>query len=957
MGNPETRLDATDGSIGQKAVELGLITELQLRDVLARLSKTGSASSLASTLVELGLLTKRQLDDLKESTTAIRKKLGKYTLVRQLGRGGMGVVYEAIDADLGRTVALKMLINPHQDDPEEAAREEDRFVREARMSANLPKHPGIVGVYESGVLEGRRYIAMEYIEGCHFGDWCKKSTGSARTQIGIIRDAAIAVDHAHSHGIIHRDLKPANVLIDKQGRPHVTDFGLAKHTRIDSSLTLTGGGKVMGTPAYISPEQASGRKDVDRRTDVWSLGVMLYEILAGRPPFRGETPIDIMMKAVQNAVTPPSTVAKSAGRRAVDRTIENICMKALAKEPKERYPNAKQLATDLSKWLAGETVEITAPRKKSDPVRYSLVVGGVVAVLAIGVLLATSPSADKDWLQKKARAEELVTQAQRHQALGKYTDALVAFGQAAEIDPTNKAAAAGRQETERMLLAKTAPKAAPTPAAPSPAGPGPAPSASPLDRARDFARANPKDLPGQIRMWKEARSAAQGTPAAAEAKHELEAVQARRDQAMAGEFEDVDRTIDALRDAESFGPARDILKQALKRHEDADWQGAIEQRLATLQKAVTSAFSTLRDHAAEARRRDDTRAVDEARSRVTRWKCPELSSELEEALAKIVPQPTPAPAPAPAPADAPALQSLPELPALLGHGAGVSTAAMSPDAQLLASGSFDNTSRLWSVATRSEKAKLVEGSLARSVTFAPDGKWLAIGLMDNTIRIWDTAKLQSRTFSGHSLQVIGLAFSPDSRTLASASPDGSVRLWECASGTQKQQLDGHPKGAMCLAWSPDGKLLAVGTADQEIKLWELPSGRERRTLKEGIRGVTMSVAFSPNGKILASGGDDATVALWTLESGQRRDLAGHAKEVRGVAWSPDGTWVSSASGDGSLRIWEAGTGELRCRFADQGTFFGTFFSRKGDVLAGCSGEGSVRFWDVSGLRPHRNPKD
>ena len=169
MGNPGAGSEPDDASVGQKAVELGLITELQLKDVLARMGQAPAPASLSATLVDLGLLTNRQLLDLTADTSVVRKKFGKYTIVRQLGKGGMGVVYEAIDAALGRPVALKMLLPSQQTDPQEAAREEERFVREARMCANLPRHPGIVGVYESGIHQGRRFIAMEYVEGCTFG--------------------------------------------------------------------------------------------------------------------------------------------------------------------------------------------------------------------------------------------------------------------------------------------------------------------------------------------------------------------------------------------------------------------------------------------------------------------------------------------------------------------------------------------------------------------------------------------------------------------------------------------------------------------------------------------------------------------------------------------------------------------------------------------------------------------
>ncbi|HVR85582.1 MAG TPA: serine/threonine-protein kinase, partial [Planctomycetota bacterium] len=471
--------EPSDVPVGQKAVELGLITERQLRDLLAQLTRTpdpgGGPPSVASALVRFGLLTQRQLDALGTDTAAVRKKFGKYTIVRQLGRGAMGVVFEAIDADLGRTVALKMLLNNPSGDAEEAARDEERFIREARLSASLPKHPGIVGVYESGILEGRRYIAMEYVEGCHFEDWCRKSTGSLRSQVSVLRDAAVAVDHAHRHGVVHRDLKPANVLVDIKGRPHVTDFGLAKQIRQDASLTLTGGGRVMGTPTYISPEQASGRKDVDRRTDIWALGIMLFELLAGRPPFRGETPVDVMMKIVKNPVPSPTAIARGSSLRSFDPAIEGICLKALSKEPRDRYPTAKLMANDLSRWLKGEAFDVAPPKKRAAP-PVPWIVAGVVAVLAVALLFVvfSSSSGDKAQMLRKERAAAFVSQGERLLNQGKNADALFAFGQAFELDGENPSATAGKREAERRIAAsRVAPAAVPVAAPASPVAPPP----------------------------------------------------------------------------------------------------------------------------------------------------------------------------------------------------------------------------------------------------------------------------------------------------------------------------------------------------------------------------------------------------------------------------------------------------------------------------------------------------
>jgi serine/threonine protein kinase/ribosomal protein S27E len=356
-----------------------------------------------------------------DSDTLRLAPFGKYTLVREIGRGGMGFVYEAVDTQLDRRVALKMLYTSPNADPKEAALDEERFLREAKLCASLPKHPGIVSVYESGIIDGRRYLAMEFIDGRSMSAWRRMGSVTLRAQVALLRDVAQAVHHAHEHGVIHRDLKPQNVLVDARNRPNVTDFGLAKSVGQDVALSLTASGMVVGTPSYMSPEQAQGLATIDRRSDVYSLGVMLYEILTGRLPFTGHSPVDILMKVLRDPLVPPSTAAKtrraaSPGRPPPDRVpsglvhavidpgIEAVCLKALARNPDQRYPSAQAFAEDLSAWLKGEPVKAVPPPAPSPPdgetrsprpLAVATTVLGVVAVTLAIVLTTGSPPEPK----------------------------------------------------------------------------------------------------------------------------------------------------------------------------------------------------------------------------------------------------------------------------------------------------------------------------------------------------------------------------------------------------------------------------------------------------------------------------------------------------------------------------------------------------------------------------------
>ena len=269
-----------------------------------------------------------------------------YEILSELGRGGMGVVYKARQTDLDRVVALKMLLRGAHAGATELA----RFRSEARAVAQL-QHPHIVQLFEVGEHDGLPFFALEFLESGSLAGQLDGTPWTDRRAAELVEKLAAAVQHAHEHGIVHRDLKPGNVLLLADGAPKITDFGLAKGVERDGGKTQTGA--IIGTPNYMAPEQARGdAAEVGSRTDVYVLGVILYELLTGRVPFLGATTLDTLEQVCgQNPVPPRQQQPK------VSRDLETICLKCLEKRPEDRYATARDLADDLGRFLAGEPIK------------------------------------------------------------------------------------------------------------------------------------------------------------------------------------------------------------------------------------------------------------------------------------------------------------------------------------------------------------------------------------------------------------------------------------------------------------------------------------------------------------------------------------------------------------------------------------------------------------------------
>ncbi len=817
---------------------------------------------------------------------------GDYEIVREIARGGMGVVFQARQVSLNRPVALKMILVG------QLAHETDvkRFATEAEAAANLD-HPGIVPIFEIGEHEGQHYFSMGFVEGKSLSQCLADGPLPPREAAALMVKVAEAIEYAHGRGVIHRDLKPANILIDANGSPRVTDFGLAKKVQGDSGLTDSG--QMMGTPSYMPPEQAGGPRDaVGPAADVYSLGATLYALVTGRPPFQAATAMDTVLMVLSDEPVPPRRLNLS-----VPVDLETICLKCLQKEPGKRYASAADLAADLRRFLADEPIAARPVTRLERAVKWMRRRPTIAALVGMVALVTALGLGGVLWQWRAAVGARVVADQKSRDAKD----------QADLAERRRLEAEARRQDAEQ---------------------------------ARAKERAQTELAQQRLRDTQIARA------------HDREQTELAEQRLYDARMNLVQRWWDDYHGAllqhglDEYLPVNSGGTDR-RGFEWFYWRRKLSSGHVTLKghvQAVAGVAFSADGHTLASASADQTvkmwDAVTGQLIRTLKGHTGPVSSVEFSPDGKGL-------------ASASADQTVKvwdaatgkEIRTLRGHTGLVTRVVYSPDGKGLASASADQTVKVWDAATGKELRTLRgHTDLVMGVAYSPDGKSLASAGHDRTVKVWDAGTgLVTRTLMGHvDPAVMGVAFSPDGHRLASTGSDQTVEVWDAASGQLIRTLRGHTNLVSGVAFSPDGRTLASASYDGSVKIWDPTTGQETRTLKGYTNPVT-SVAYSPDGRRLAAAGLDGTVKVWDVVAGpETLTLSGHSDGIHTVAFSPDGRTLASASYDATVKVWDVATAKkIRTLKGHTNIVLGVAFRPDGQWLASASNDGAVKVWDAA----------
>jgi WD40 repeat protein/serine/threonine protein kinase len=861
--------------------------------------------------------------------------VGPYKLLEQIGEGGFGVVFMAEQTrPVRRKVALKVL-KPGMDSKQVVA----RFEAE-RQALALMDHPHIAKVHDAGTTEtGRPYFVMELVKGFPITEFCDGSHLPVRERLELFAHVCQAVQHAHQKGVIHRDIKPSNVLVTlHDGVPvvKVIDFGVAKAMgqQLTDRTLFTGFAQLVGTPLYMSPEQAElSGLDVDTRTDIYALGVLLYELLTGTTPFdkdrfrhagydeirriiREEEPASPSMRIStlgQAAVTISASrrTDPQGLRRQCRKELDWIVMRCLEKDRNRRYETASALAADARRYLSDEPVQACPPsawyrfRKLARRNRRALITVSVLALAAlvgVGALAVSTVlvwKANQDVWKANQDLKESVDRERREAYFQRITVAH------RELSTNNLAAA--------------------------------------LRALRDC----PEDLRGW--EWHYLMRLCKVEPLIIRDRTEVNGVAFSPDgERLASAGGDGVVRIWNSRTGKRIlmFPAHDKAACSVVFHPDgkhlasAGTDGWVKVwDLGTHQVVFRGPCDALRKFGAAytvAFNPADGRhlaAGSEREVRVWDWKKNRPQ----------VPEHT---------FPGPEYHSIPV--AFTRDGGRLATGGDGPQGLSL----WDaETGRL--LGTLSEPRHPVS-----ALAFSTDGGRLASASLGRSVSLWDTATgalLQSLPHTGN---VLGVAFSPDGRRLASAGEDKTVHVWDAATGREVLGLHGHTDMCGCVAFSPDGWRLSSASHDGTIRVWDatplrVDEGQETLTFTQHDHEVR-SVAVSPDGRWVASAGNGTLVRVWDAATGRVSfDFAGHSVLVFSVVWHPDGRRIATAGSVGrqhAVKVWDASDGRVHFKISNgrdssAGPYQAVAFSPDGRYLVTGQLEGAVQVWDARTGQP------